>query len=163
MQTEISHSLRHLVYREIDASLRDARYALEAYLDDSSEGTELFDCIKLISEVNGAIEVLDHRSLILLTNALVQLLDELKLGRIEDPESALILLLKGMLEIPNYLFLLEHDAVEYERFYVPLVNQIRRVLGGNVFLEDEPELNLENSQKSLVPLNKLVLSEKQRT
>ncbi|MDH5359640.1 MAG: response regulator [Gammaproteobacteria bacterium] len=162
MQTEISHSLRHHVYREIDASLRDARYALEAYLDENSEGTEFFDCIKLISEVNGAIEILDHESLILLTNALVKLSDELKLGRIDEPEAALALLLKGMLEIPNYLFLLEHDAVEYERFYVPLVNEIYRVLGQKIFLDDEPEVNANNSEESLVPLDNLVLGDKVR-
>ena len=162
MQTEISHSLRHHVYREIDASLRDARYALEAYLDENSEGTEFFDCIKLISEVNGAIEILDHESLILLTNTLVKLSDELKLGRVDEPEAALALLLKGMLEIPNYLFLLEHDAVEYERFYVPLVNEIYRVLGQKIFLDDEPEINADNGEESLVPLNSLVLGDNVR-
>ncbi|MDH5183977.1 MAG: response regulator [Gammaproteobacteria bacterium] len=162
MQTEITHSLRHHVYREIDASLRDARYALEAYLDEKSEGSEFSDCIKLISEVNGAIEVLDHQSLILLTNALVKMSDELKLGKIEEPEEALALLLRGMLEIPNYLFLLEHDAVEYDRFYVPLVNSIYRVLGLKTFLDDEPEVNIENDKQSLVPLNSLILPDKLR-
>lgn len=159
MQTEISHSLKHHVYREIDASLRDARYALEAYLDENSEGNEFFDCIKLISEVDGAIEILDHQSLSLLTNALVRLSDELRMGQIEDPEAALALLLRGMLEIPNYLFLLEHDAVEYQRFYVPLVNEIFRVLGLKTFLDDEPEVDVENNAQSLVPLNSLVLAD----
>lgn len=159
MQTEISHSLKHHVYREIDASLRDARYALEAYLDKNSEGNEFFDCIKLISEVDGAIEILDHQSLSLLTNALVRLSDELRMGQIEDPEAALALLLRGMLEIPNYLFLLEHDAVEYQRFYVPLVNEIFKVLGLKTFLDDEPEVDVENNAQSLVPLNSLVIAD----
>lgn len=162
MQTEISHSLRHHVYREIDASLRDARYALEAYLDENSEGSEFIDCINLISEVNGAIEILDHQSLILLTNALVKLSDELKQGRIEEPEAALALLLRGMLEVPNYLFLLEHDAVEYGRFYVPLVNDIYHVMGKKTFLDDEPEVNDKATEQTRVPLNDLVLTDKLR-
>ena len=141
MQTELSRTIKEHIYREIDASLRDARYALEAYLDENSEGTELSQCVSLIEQVDGAVSILQHDSLSLLSKSLLELILKLKSDGVDYPELALELLIKGMGVIPNYLYLLDSGVVEYDNFFVPLVNDINQLLGKKYIFDNIAELS----------------------
>jgi chemosensory pili system protein ChpA (sensor histidine kinase/response regulator) len=141
MQAELSRTIKEHVYREIDASLRDARYALEAYLDENSEGTELSQCVSLIEQVDGAVAVLQHKSLSLLSKSLLELALKLKSDGVDYPELALELLIKGMGVIPNYLYLLDSGVEEYDNFFVPLVNDINQLLGKTYIFDDLADLS----------------------
>lgn len=145
MQAELSRTIREHVNREIDASLRDARFALEAYLDVNSEGTELSQCVNLIEQVDGAISILNHQSLSTLSQALLELAMKLKSDGVEYPELALELLIKGMGVIPNYLYLLESGTDEYENFFIPLVNDINQLLGKKFIFDDYSDFKVDLS------------------
>ncbi|MDH5515380.1 MAG: hypothetical protein OEY45_09495, partial [Gammaproteobacteria bacterium] len=128
MREAIDYNALSWVRQELAATLKQARHHLEEYA--TSNGKEsLQGCVAQLHEARGPLKMVDLKSADILTGEMEEVIADLLLDSIDEPEMSLELLMQGLLELPEYLYSLKSGRTDNPAALFPLVNSLRASRG----------------------------------
>lgn len=145
--SSIDHSTLGWVKTEIDESLKQARQALESYVDDSSDDTQLRFCITHLHQVTGTLEMVELDGAALLAKENEELADAILYDKITPDKATYDALTRGMLTLPEYLSRLQFGEPDVPIKLIPTVNELRRARNE----EELPEIEFFKPDLSIRP------------
>jgi hypothetical protein len=109
----------------IDESLKQTRQALEQFVEYPSDTAPLQQCVVWLHEIHGALSVLELQTAALLVQNVELTIKSLLAGKIENNESTYDVLMRALIQLPNYL---DHLAIvqrDIPLALLPLLNDLR--------------------------------------
>jgi len=109
----------------IDESLKQTRQALEQFVEYPSDTAPLQQCVIWLHEIHGALSVLELQTAALLVQNVELTIKSLLAGKIENNESTYDVLMRALIQLPNYL---DHLAIvqrDIPLALLPLLNDLR--------------------------------------
>jgi len=117
---------------EIDETLKQARIALEAYVEDPNDEAQLQFCISYIHQVYGTLHMVELGGAAMFAEEVEAFAKALQQGAIENQEQAYELLMRAILQLPDYLEGLLAGQSDNPAGLVPLLNELRQLRGDKV-------------------------------
>ena len=114
---------------EIDETLKQARIALESFVDDPDEPAPLQSCIDYIHQVSGTLQMVELLGAALFADEVEKFALALQKAEISDTEQAYELLMRAILQLPDYLESLLAGKSDNPVVLVPLLNELRQLRG----------------------------------
>ncbi len=109
----------------IDESLKQTRQALEQFVEYPSDTAPLQQCVAWLHEIHGALMVLELHTAALLVQDIELTIKSLLAGKIENNETTYDVLMRALIQLPNYL---DHLAIiqrDIPLALLPLLNDLR--------------------------------------
>ena len=144
----------HLVTREVDQSLSDARQALEAYVANTSEIEHLENSLTAIHQVHGVLKMLEFNGAALLARAAELMARDLVNQSVENVNAGLQALMEALLQLPLYVQRVKSTGADQPGKLLPLVNELRAARGEKLLDEKAlfvPRLQAAHVAKPKIP------------
>ncbi|MCW8919011.1 MAG: Hpt domain-containing protein [Gammaproteobacteria bacterium] len=122
---------------EIDETLKQARLALEAYVEDQDDQSQLEFCIGYVHQVFGTLQMVELLGAALFAEEVERFAVALRDGEFENRGQGFELLMRAILQLPDYLESLLAGQQDNPISLLPLLNEMRVLRG-------EPELKTEH-------------------
>lgn len=114
---------------ELDSTLVRARQALEAYVEDSADTAQLEDCLAHLHQVQGTLRIVEVHGAALLAAEMESLAQELRDGEVAGNDEAYEVLMRAMLQLPDYLERVIGGQRDVPLALLSLLNDLRSVRG----------------------------------
>lgn len=114
---------------EIFDTLKQARQALEAFVDTPEDTTRLQFSLAYIHQVNGTLQMVEFFGAALLAEEMERLNQSIVDGDIPPSQDNLALLMQAILQLPNYLEKLKRGQSDLPVVILPLLNDLRAARG----------------------------------
>ena len=111
---------------EIDETLKQARLALEAYAEAGASADKLAECIALLHQVGGTLQVVEIEGAALIAAEIEAFAQFVHQGEVGDVAAAHGLLMQGILQLPDYLDSLLGGAADNPLVLLGLLNDMRQ-------------------------------------
>ena len=119
---------------ELDETLRLARQEIEAFSQAPGEVEHMRTCAGLLHQVHGTLRMIELYAPAMVAEEMERLALALLHGGIEDREDACAMLMRGAVQLPDYLERLQGGHRDIPIVLLPLLNELRATRG-------EPGLN----------------------
>jgi chemosensory pili system protein ChpA (sensor histidine kinase/response regulator) len=143
---------------EIAETLKQARQALEAYVENPEDSTRMRFCQTYVHQVLGTLQMVEFYGAALLAEEMEQLTQAMIDERVANPQEALEVLMQAVLQLPIYLDRIQSARRDLPMVVLPLLNDLRAARGENLLSEtslfspDMSERTAALSLESLEPL-----------
>ncbi len=133
-QTSIKHSALGWVKKSIDDNLAEVNIDLKQYIEGESE--VLLESIKeRLGVVQGVLMMIEQYGAAMLTEEMVSLCDHIIEHKQEQGDQALEVMLRAVLQLPDYLEHIQSGHRDIPIAILPLLNDIRAVKNQDMFSE----------------------------
>src|SRR5579863_6609784 len=134
---EVASQTFDLVGREINATLGEARGALESYVEQPDNVALLESCAQGLHQVQGVLRVLEIYGAALLAEEMEQVASYLLATATERKSQAesLDALMRAMVQLPSYLERVLAGGRDLALVLLPLLNDLRAVRGNSLLSE----------------------------
>ncbi len=165
LRDAIDHTALGWVKPEIDETLRQARIELEGFAEDPGEPLSMETCMGHLHQVQGTLQMLELQAPAMVAGEMEQLAAALREGVATDRDEALAVLMRGMVQLPDYLERLQGGHRDIPIVLLPLINELRAARGVPALgqealprlLEAPTEAELEHARGSLAGRNRALL------
>ena len=110
---------------EIDKALSAARAALEEYGESGADAGRLAEVRKRIAEVRGSLQMAQLHGAAVLAEEMEQVTRAIEAGRLDDVAAANESLMRGLLQLPDYLERVQQGLPDTASLLLPLINALR--------------------------------------
>jgi chemosensory pili system protein ChpA (sensor histidine kinase/response regulator) len=148
---EVASQTLDLVGREINATLTEARGALESYVEQPDNSALLESCAQDLHQVQGVLRVLEIYGAALLAEEMEHVAQYLLATHSERKSQAesLDALMRAMVQLPSYLERVLAGGRDLALVLLPLLNDLRAVRGSSLLSEGTLLLlNLKSDQQA---------------
>jgi chemosensory pili system protein ChpA (sensor histidine kinase/response regulator) len=132
----IEYSALHWVKKELDALLDQARGALEAYIEDDTRSEKLVDTEGRLRQVQGTLQMVELHGAALLAEEMVHLVDAVREGGVTSREDAYEVLMRAILQLPDYLEHIQTGHRDIPIVLLPLLNDLRTTRNATLLSEN---------------------------
>jgi len=115
------------VIGEITETLKEARQALEAYVEDPKDSTRIRFCLTHIHQVLGSLQMVEFHGASLLAEEMEQLAQALMDHKVTSAPEAQEVLMRSLLQLPTYLDHAKAQKEDNPGLVLPLLNDLRAV------------------------------------
>ncbi len=115
------------VVDEIGDTLKDARQALESYVEDPKDSTRIRFCLTHIHQVHGSLQMVEFHGASLLAEEMEQLAQALMNRAVSSETEAHEVLMRSLLQLPLYLEHVKISRNDHPGVVLPLLNDLRAV------------------------------------
>lgn len=129
MTAKFDVSTLNWIKGEIDASLDQARLALEAFAEAPDNETQMGFCIMHLHQVHGTLQMVELYGAALVASTMEQLAIALQEKRVKDESRASEALMRAILQLPDYLEGLQAGQADNALVMLPLINELRQFHG----------------------------------
>jgi chemosensory pili system protein ChpA (sensor histidine kinase/response regulator) len=136
MNEAIDYSTLRWVKQELDDTLNQARLALEAYVQNPDDQAQMSFCTAHLHQVFGTLQMVELYGASLLAEEMEQVAKALLEGEIRQQDDAYDVLMRSMLQLPDYLERLMQGGRDIPLVLLPLLNDLRAVRGENLLSEN---------------------------
>lgn len=120
---------------EIAETLKQARQALEAFVENPQDPTRMRFCLTYIHQVQGTLQMVEFYGAALLAEEMERLALALMEGRATNRGEALEVLMQAILQLPPYLDRIQSARRDLPMVLLPLLNDLRAARGDNLLSE----------------------------
>lgn len=120
---------------EIDETLKQARHTLEAFAADPKDVAQIRFCANHLHQVRGTLQMIELYGAALLAEEMEQLAQSLLNQDIARADDAHELLMRAILQLPDYLERLQTGLPDNPLILLPLLNESRTLRGLPLLLE----------------------------
>ena len=120
---------------EIAETLKQARQALEAFVENPQDATRMRFCQTYVHQVQGTLQMVEFYGAALLAEEMEQLTQALLDGRVGNQAEALEVLMQAILQLPAYLDRIQSARRDLPMVVLPLLNDLRAARGENLLSE----------------------------
>jgi chemosensory pili system protein ChpA (sensor histidine kinase/response regulator) len=138
------------VKKQLDEVLAEAQHALSDYIEDNTQSSHLQRCIDNLRLVYGTLQMVEVYGAAMLAEEMEQTARAQLEGKVDKPEDVYDVLMRAMLQLPDYLEGLQSGSKDTPIALLPLMNDLRaarkeNLLSENVlFLPDVDSVVLES-------------------
>ena len=129
LRDAIDHTALGWVKPEIDEALRQARIELEAFAEAPGEPAPMATCMGHLHQVQGTLRMLELQAPAMVAGEMEQLATALRDGATGDRDEALAVLMRGVVQLPDYLERLQGGHRDIPIVLLPLINELRAARG----------------------------------
>ncbi len=164
-QDAIDHTALGWVKPEIDETLRQARIEIEAFAESPDDVERMRGCAGYLHQVQGTLRMLELRAPAMVAEEMEQLAQALAADRTTGRDDACSALMRGVVQLPDYLERLQGGHRDIPIVLLPLLNELRAARGESALVQDalpslleEPtEAELQHARGSLAGRNRALL------
>ena len=117
------------VKRELDETLGQAREALEAYVDDPADTQLMRDCTRCLHQVHGTLRMVELYGAAMVVEEMESLAEAVVADKVDDANEAYSVLMRGMVQTPDYLERVQSGHRDIPVVLLPLLNDLRAARG----------------------------------
>ena len=125
VNNELDINTLNWVKSEIDETMKQARSSLESYVEDQSDDSQILFCINYLHQVNGTLQMVELYGASLLAEELEQLANAIYANKVKNKEEAFEVLMRGSIQLPDYLEKLQAGQKDTPIVLLPLFNDMR--------------------------------------
>ena len=129
LEEHIDFSTLGWVKPQIDELLSEARQALEAFAEDPADVRSMQSCVGLLHQVLGTLRIVELYGAAELDQEMEHLAQAVLDGRVTDRDEAMGALMRGLVQLPDYLDLIESGHKDIPIVLLPLLNELRDAYG----------------------------------
>ncbi|MDD2162160.1 Hpt domain-containing protein [Pseudomonas sp. MIL19] len=136
---------------EIAETLKQARQALEAFVENPQDATRMRFCQTYVHQVLGTLQMVEFFGAALLAEEMEQLAGALIEGRVSNQGEALEVLMQSILQLPVYLDRIQTARRDLPMVVLPLLNDLRAARGEKLLSETSlfaPDMSGRNAALS---------------
>ncbi|MDE2270586.1 MAG: Hpt domain-containing protein, partial [Xanthomonadaceae bacterium] len=130
LEEHIDFSTLGWVKPQIDELLSEARQALEAFAEDVDDTESMRSCVGLLHQVLGTLRIVELYGAAELDREMEQLAQAIFDGQVANRDEAMGALMRGLVQLPDYLDLIESGHKDIPIVLLPLMNELREARGG---------------------------------
>ncbi|MFR0689400.1 Hpt domain-containing protein [Enterobacterales bacterium AE_CKDN230030158-1A_HGKHYDSX7] len=120
---------------EIAETLKQARQALESYVENPQDPTRMGFCLAYIHQVRGTLQMVEFYGAALLAEEMEYLTQALIDGKVASQSEALEVLMQAILQLPAYLERIQSARRDLPLVVLPLLNDLRTARGEKLLSE----------------------------
>ena len=124
LQDNIDFTTLTWVKPELDETLKQARNALQNYVEEGENPHELKTCAELLHQVQGTLRMVELYGAAMVAEEMEQLAKALIDAKVSNRETAYASLMQGIIQLPDYLERLQSGHRD-----IPSVLLLGRVVG----------------------------------
>ena len=146
LQQEIDFTTLNWVKQELDETLRQARQALEAYAEDTADSSLMRFCATYLHQVQGTLRMVELYGAAMVVEEMERVAQALLDNQIRNKDDAFEALLRGTVQLPDYLERLQSGHKDIPIVLLPLLNDLRACRGEKLLSEGvlfTPDLTVE--------------------
>jgi len=155
-ETSIKHSALGWVKKSIDDNLSEIKRDLKLYIEAEDEA--LLESVKeRLGVIQGVLLMIEQYGAAMLTEEMVALADFIIANKQEQGERALEVMLRAVLQLPDYLEHIQSGHRDIPIAILPLLNDIRAVMNLDLFSEKLlflPDLSMHQEGAEVQPIDK---------
>ena len=127
MKTEgtVEYNSLRWVKKELDLILNEAQIALSAYIEDNAETDRLRECIDHLHMVQGTLQMVELYGAAQLAEEMEHVAVAVYNNKLEKTDDAYDVLMRSMLQLPDYLESLQAGSKDVPMVLLPLLNDLR--------------------------------------
>ncbi|SDI94173.1 chemosensory pili system protein ChpA (sensor histidine kinase/response regulator) [Pseudomonas flavescens] len=147
---------------EIAETLKQARQALEAFVENPQDSTRMRFCQTYVHQVHGTLQMVEFFGAALLAEEMEHLTQALIDGRVANQGEALDVLMQAILQLPAYLDSIQTARRDLPMVVLPLLNDLRAARGEKLLSETSlfsPDLSARASALTAESLSQLRTAE----
>ncbi|GAB1594423.1 Hpt domain-containing protein [Lysobacter claricitrinus] len=114
---------------ELDETLRLARQEIEAFLEDPTDSARMRACSTHLHQVRGTLHMIELDAPAMVATEMERLASALQTGDVADRDEACAALLRGVVQLPDYLERLQGGHRDIPIVLLPLLNELRAARG----------------------------------
>ena len=133
------------VKSELDETLNRAKEALMAYIEEPEDSNQLQFCITYLHQIQGTLKMVELYGAAMVAEEMEAVAKALLDDTIDDKDAAFDVLLRSILQLPDYLERIELGHKDVPIVLLPLVNDLRAVRSQRLLSESalfNPDLDL---------------------
>ncbi len=135
LQQDIDFTTLNWVKQELDETLRQARQALEAYAEDTADSSLMRFCATYLHQVQGTLRMVELYGAAMVVEEMERVAQALLDGLIRNKDDAFEALLRGTVQLPDYLERLQSGHKDIPIVLLPLLNDLRACRGEKLLSE----------------------------
>ncbi|HEY2344451.1 MAG TPA: Hpt domain-containing protein [Xanthomonadaceae bacterium] len=120
---------------ELDETLKQARQALEAYVEDGGDRTQMQTCAAQLHQVQGVLRMVEIYGAAMVAEEMEQLAHALLGDSVANRDEAYGALIRSIMQLPDYLERLQSGHKDIPMVLLPLLNDLRGARGEKVVPE----------------------------
>jgi chemosensory pili system protein ChpA (sensor histidine kinase/response regulator) len=130
---------------ELDETLKQARQALEAYVDDPADTSLMQFCSTYLHQAQGTLRMVELYGAAMVIEEMERVTDALLADTVRQREEAYSILMRGMVQLPDYLERVQSGHKDIPIVLLPLLNDLRACRGEKLLTESvlfSPDLSI---------------------
>lgn len=120
---------------EISETLKEARQALEAYVENPKDSVRIRFCLTHIHQVHGSLQMVEFFGAAMLAEEMERLTQAMIQGSVANPSEAHEVLMRAILQFPVYLDQVKATRRDNPLVVLPLLNDLRAVRGESLLTD----------------------------
>jgi chemosensory pili system protein ChpA (sensor histidine kinase/response regulator) len=158
LHDNIDFTALNWVKHELDATLKQGRDALEQYVDNPSDVALMRESALHLHQVQGTLRMVELYGAAMVVEEMERLAQGLLGDTVKQREEAYSVLMRGMVQLPDYLERVQSGHKDIPIVLLPLLNDLRACRGDNLLTESalfSPDLHADlprTASGSAVPL-----------
>lgn len=114
---------------ELDETLKQARQALEAYVDEPTDSSLMRFCATYLHQAQGTLRMVELYGAAMLVEEMERLADALLADTVAQRDEGYSVLMRGMVQLPDYLERVQTGHKDIPIVLLPLLNDLRACRG----------------------------------
>jgi len=146
MADSYDYSTLNWVKGEIDETLDQARQSLEAFVENPEDETQLQFCVNHLHQVHGTLKMVELYGAVMIAEEMENLAIAIQQNKISKKEDAYDILMRAILQLPDYLEHLQSGKKDVPLTLLPLLNDMRAICGLSLLSESaffSPDLSVD--------------------
>ena len=135
LQQEIDFTTLNWVKQELDETLKQARQALEAYVEDPADSSLMRFCATYLHQVQGTLRMVELYGAAMVVEEMERVAQGLLDDVIRNKNDAYEVLMRGIVQLPDYLERLQGGHKDIPIVLLPLLNDLRACRGEKLLSE----------------------------
>lgn len=135
LQDDIDFTTLNWVKAELDQTLDQARIALEAYVEEPARVEQMRLCAANLHQVQGTLRMVELYGAAMVVEEMERLADGVLADSIGQRDEAYTVLMRGIVQLPDYLERLQGGHRDIPIVLLPLLNDLRACRGEKLLSE----------------------------
>ncbi len=135
LQDDIDFTTLTWVKQELDDTLKQAQQALEAYVEDTADKSQMRFCASYLHQVQGTLRMVELYGAAMVVEEMERLALGLLDGQVKQADDSYTVLMRGMVQLPDYLERLQSGHRDIPIVLLPLLNDLRACRGEKLLSE----------------------------
>jgi chemosensory pili system protein ChpA (sensor histidine kinase/response regulator) len=137
---------------EISETLKEARQALESYVENPKDAARIRFCLTHIHQVHGSLQMVEFYGAAMLASEMEQLTQAMVADTVANSSEAQEVLMRAILQFPLYLDQVKATRKDNPLVVLPLLNDLRAVRGESLLTDTKLFVpNLTPAKRSAAP------------
>ena len=135
LEQDLDFTTLNWVKQELDETLKQARQALEAYVEDPADSSLMRFCATYLHQVQGTLRMVELYGAAMVVEEMERVAHALLDNTVRQKDDAYGVLMRGIVQLPDYLERLQGGHKDIPIVLLPLLNDLRGARGEKMLSE----------------------------